>query len=460
MSKSLGLVWAIVAVSAAMLLILASACTREIEVPGETVGVEKEVMIPGETVVVEKEVVKTVQVPGETVVVEKEVPVEVEVEKVVEVEKIVEVVKEAAPTPEPAMMAGPQIYQMGIFEEPISRNFWNYYGGPAGSVWTQYVLDGHSGSMYGYSDQRFDWVPSLASDFPTELKKETVGDGEFWTAEVPLKAGVMWSDGHELDAGDFVFTVNTVLDLQLSSNWASVVDRAFLDRVEALDSHKLKVFFKTTDEEGNPQTPGLSVWQFGLGFMPVLAEHYWAPVIEDVKGAGEIEQQQEALFAHVPEGEPTLGGFTFSKWEPGAFFENNTDPNYYGMGTVITEYENGAYAESNERTGHSVTYFDEATGAKTLEYTVGPHIESEIFSIYGNQDAAILALTKGDIDYVFNPLGLEKGFLDRVRSTPDLQIASNANNGVRYMGFNVRKPPMDIKEFRQAVATVIDKQLS
>ena len=240
------------------------------------------------------------------------------------------------------MTAGPPIYQMGIFEEPISRN---YYGGPAGSVWTQYVLDGHSGSMYGYSDQRFDWVPGLAADFPTELKKETVGDGEFWTAEVPLKTGVMWSDGHELDASDFVFTVNTVLDMQLSSNWASVVDAAFLDHVEALDSHKLKVFFKTADADGNPQTPGLSVWQFGLGFMPVLAEHYWESVVEEAKGAGETEQQQEALFAHVPEGEPTLGGFTFSKWEPGAFYENNTDPNYYSMGTVVTEYENGAYSE-------------------------------------------------------------------------------------------------------------------
>ena len=390
----------------------------------------------------------------EPVTIIKEVPVE----KVVEVEKIVEVVKEAEPTPEPAMTAGPPIYQMGIFEEPISRNFWNYYGGPAGSVWTQYVLDGHSGSMYGYSDQRFDWVPGLAADFPTELKKETVGDGEFWTAEVPLKTGVMWSDGHELDASDFVFTVNTVLDMQLSSNWASVVDAAFLDHVEALDSHKLKVFFKTADADGNPQTPGLSVWQFGLGFMPVLAEHYWESVVEEAKGAGETEQQQEALFAHVPEGEPTLGGFTFSKWEPGAFYENNTDPNYYSMGTVVTEYANGAYSESNDRTGHSVAYFGKATGEKVLEYTVGPHVDSEIFSIYGNQDTAILALTKGDIDYVFNPLGLEKGFLDRVRNTPDLRIASNANNGVRYMGFNVRKPPMDIKEFRQAVATVIDKE--
>ena len=53
---------------------------------------------------------------------------------------------------------------------------------------------------------------------------------------------------------------------------------------------------------------------------------------------------------------------------------------------------------------------------------------------------------------------MEKGFLDRVRNTPDLQIATNANNGVRYIGFNVRKPPMDITEFRQAVATVIDKE--
>ena len=47
--------------------------TETVEVPGETVTVEvvKEVQVPGETVVVEKEVIKTVEVPGETVVVEK-----------------------------------------------------------------------------------------------------------------------------------------------------------------------------------------------------------------------------------------------------------------------------------------------------------------------------------------------------------------------------------------------------
>ena len=132
-----------------------------------------------------------------------------------------------------------------------------------------------------------------------------------------MKEGIEWSDGEPLNADDFVFTVNTIFDLQLGSNWASAADSAFLERVEALDEYSVKIFFKTTDDEGNPQTPGLSVWQFGLGFMPIMAEHYWSPVVEEIKASGDTEQRMEALFAHVPDSEPTAGGFTFSKWEPG-----------------------------------------------------------------------------------------------------------------------------------------------
>ena len=348
------------------------------------------------------EVVKEVEVPVEVEkIVEKEVPKEVE--KIVEVEKIIEVVKEPAPSQDTGAAAGPPIYQMGLFEEPITRNYWNYYGGPGGSVWTLYVLSGNSASLYGYSDQRFDWIPVVAEDFPTELTRETVEGTEFWTAEVQMKEGIEWSDGEELTSDDFVFTVNTVLDLQLGSSWANAVDRAFLERVEALDDYRIKVFFKTTDDEGNPQTPGLSVWQFGLGFVPIMPEHYWAPVVEEVKALGDVEQTIEALFAHVPDGEPTVGGFVFSKWEPGAFFENDADPNYSWKGMIVTEYDNGAYSESNETLGYTASYYGEPEGNKTLEYEVGPHLDTALFSIYGNQDAAILALTNGDIDYLFNP---------------------------------------------------------
>ncbi len=362
------------------------------------------------------------------------------------------------PTPDPDEMMGPPIYQMGIFAEPITRNFWNYYGGPGGSVWTQYVMAGHSTSLYGYSDQRFDWIPVAASDLPDELIKETVDGTEYWTAEVPIRQGIKWSDGEELNADDFVFTVNTVLDLELGSSWASAVDSAFLDRVEVLDSHRLKVYFKTTDDDGNPQTPGLSVWQYGLGFMPILAEHYWASVVEEAKAAGDGPAQVESLFAHVPLGEPTVGGFTFKKWEPGAFFETEATPNYYFRGATITQYANGAYVEDNPTLGYTSTLFGEATGDKVLEFQQGPHVDSTLFSIYGNQDAAILSLISGDVDYVFNPLGLEKGFQDRINSAEDVRIVRNLDNGMFYMGFNTRKGPMSYKEFRQAVSTVIDKE--
>ncbi len=381
----------------------------------------------------------------------------------VEVKEVVReatVIVEVTPGPqtEPVTAAGPPVYQMGLFAEPITRNYWNYVGGPGGSVWTGYVIGGYATSLYGYSDQRFDWVPVVAADFPTDLKKETIDGTEFWTTEVPIRPGIEWSDGEELTAEDIVFTVSTVLDLELGGSWAQAVNSAFVDRVEALDSHRLKVFFKATDDEGQPQTPGLSVWQFGLGFMAILPEHYWASVVEEAKKAGDTAQRIEALFAHVPDGEPTVGGYSFRKWEPGAFFENEATANYYQRGATVTQYANGALVEVNKQLDYTATYFGAAGGDKVLEYEVGPHVDTALFSIYGNQDAAVLALTNGDVDYLFNPLGLEKGFQDRIRSADDLEIASNADNGVFYLGFNVRKAPMSSKEFRQVVATLIDKE--
>ena len=90
--------WLVVVAGAAMLLAVAAACAGEtVEVPGETVVVEKVVTetveVPGETVVVEKEVIKTVEVPGETVT--KEVVKEVMVpgETVVVKEEVIKTVE-------------------------------------------------------------------------------------------------------------------------------------------------------------------------------------------------------------------------------------------------------------------------------------------------------------------------------------------------------------------------------
>ncbi len=108
MRKSSSIWWAAVMAGVAMLLVLSAACgeTKTIEVPGETVIVEKEVVktieVPGETVTVTKEVVKEVEVPGDTKVVEK---VRTVVEQVQVPGETVVVEKEVVKTVE---VAGPE----------------------------------------------------------------------------------------------------------------------------------------------------------------------------------------------------------------------------------------------------------------------------------------------------------------------------------------------------------------
>lgn len=355
--------------------------------------------------------------------------------------------------PEPA-----QTYEIGIFQEPSTRNYFNYFGGPGGDVWTGYVLDGVATTLYDYSHQRFDWIPVLADGFPSTLVKETVDGDQFWTAEVKLKENAYWSDGVQITAEDFAFVVDTALELELGNNFYSVVDPDFLSHVEVLSPYEVKVYFYAEDPDGEPMKPGMSVWQFGLGFTPILPKHYWEPVVAQAKQAGDIAAQQEALFSHIPENEPTANGFILSRWEPSAFIENARVDNFWRTGTRVIQYENGAYREDAPGDKYDVTYYGEATGPISLEFEIGPHINSEIFNIYSNQDAAILALAAGEIDYVFNPQGLGKGFRDKIIAQPDLDIVSNPANKVRYLGFNTRKAPFDNALFRQAVATLIDKE--
>ena len=388
-----------------------------------------------------REVIK--EVPVETIV-EKEVIKEVFIEKPAEQKEACR----TAETAETTESTGPKIYKLGIFEDLTTTNYWAYLG-PDTTIWNSYVLSGGKPALYSLSDQRFDWIPSAATDFPTPVVEETAGGTTLWTTEVVLKKGMKWSDGNDVTAEDFIFTAHTVRDLELSGNWSSSVDTEFFDHAEALDPYKLKIYFK--------QKPGLARWQFGLAFMPILSKAFWEPVVEEAKKQGTTVEQQRALYAHVPENEPSAGGYIFEKWENGAFAEKVKNPDHYFEGSSIIQYSNGAYSESKPGVYDFGAYGD-PEGDKVLDYTVGPFADSSIYSIFGNQETAVLALKKGDIDFMLNPLGLQRGLQEQLKGQAGLETLENANNGFRYLGFNMRHPPMNIKAFRQAVAILIDKE--
>jgi ABC-type transport system substrate-binding protein len=367
-------------------------------------------------------------------------------------------------TPAPEATEAPSVaafkdepYRVGIFSDITTLNFWGA-NGPDNTVWNSYVLPPRL-SLYGLSDVRFQIIPSLAVDMPAPLTQE----GDFWVVEIPIRQDVMWSDGQPVTAEDVAFTANTALKFGLlAGNWSSWYDAAFLDHVEAVDDYTVKIVYHTK--------PGLARHEYGTLGAPILCAHFWQPLVDeaaapiDALGENPSEEDlaaaqaeaQNNLYAIQPDGEPLAGSFLFSKWETGAFAENTYNPDYFATGTVVTEYSDMTYQEVQG--DREVMLYGEGTGDITLQYTVGPWISSVVYTIYGSQDAAVLALKAGEIDFVLNPLGLQRGLRSQVEDDPNLTVIENPTNGFRYMTFNTRRQPMGDVAFRQAVAVLIDKE--
>ena len=70
-----------------------------------------------------------------------------------------------------------------------------------------------------------------------------------------------------------------------------------------------------------------------------------------------------------------------------------------------------------------------------------PHAAAAIYSVYDTQDAAVLALRDGEVDFMLNPLGLQRGLQSTVIEAGDLDVISNSPNGFRYVAFNTRRFP-------------------
>jgi ABC-type transport system substrate-binding protein len=441
----------LVAIVALGALILAACAqpTPEVQTVIETVVVTQEVEVAGETVIQTQ---------------------------IVEVETVVEVTPEAM---EPVGAEGEccDTYRIGIFEDPVTRNYWNYLG-PGSSVWTQYILAGSAPSLYGLSDQRFDFIPSLAKDLVSPVQ-----EGDMWVIEVEMVDDALWSDGEPITAEDVVFTHKACKELDLTQNWPQNCAPAGADvTAEALDDYTVRYTFDVV--------PSLGVWNAGVAQAPILPEHFWAETMAEARSfidgvtAPEaarpddcdadapadqaacdawgvydeaFENARKTLYEADATGQPAGGGWFLDKWELGAFAQRNANDNYYFADSRIVEYDDGTWIQELAD-GTTRQLYGDAGGDATLDYISGPYAPNVILSIYGSQDAAFLALTDGEIDFVINPLGLSRGLKEQAVRGEGIQSYTNADYGMFYLAFNMRKTPYDQYAFRQAVDAVIDKE--
>lgn len=351
------------------------------------------------------------------------------------------------------LQAGDNIYRIGVFEDVTSLNFFAA-NGPDNTVWNSYMLPQRL-TLYGLSDKYFTLVPNVAVPLtPDPLEQE----GDFWVTSIPIRQDITWSDGTPFTANDVAFSLNAPLEIGLiSGNWTQWVDGNYLDHAEAVDDYTVKLYYHTR--------PGMARHEYGTLQAPILSADYWSPVFDEAAApvralAAEASAEDVAaaqaeavniLFAHSPDGEPTAGAFTLSRWEQGAFLDSNAYTDYYINGLTIRQWENGAYEDSESL----------AVGTPEGEETVidvGPNVGAVVYTIYGSQDAAILALKNGEVDFVLNSLGLQRGLANQLRNDPNLTVLENPQNGFRYLSFNNRRRPMNDCSFRQAVSVLIDKE--
>lgn len=391
---------------------------------------------------------------------------------------------EVAPTEAPKSERAPVI-RFGTLEDMTSTNVWALYDDTDSSYWNYAVQSGQWPVLFTLSDQRYDFIPSYAADFPTEFVQE----GDYFVATAKLKEGLVWSDGSPMTAEDIAFTVNTVLKFKLGLNWQSGYNPDYLIKAEAIDPLTVKYYYN--------QVPGLSLWQYGALQTVFVSKAYWEPKIGDALAlidgdaykalladvakleadvaAGTAKQEDldaksaelevarvaaaDVLHKIPNDGEPTAGIWKLSKWETGAFSETGVNDKNPFIGQFVEEYANGAYREYKEDGTYEFVAYGDPTGDKTLAFQQGPYFDSALYSVYGSPDASVLALRNGDVDFLLNPSGLQKGFVDQLKQDPSITVTTNLQNGFRYLAFNQAREYFKGEKgvaFRQAAACMID----
>ncbi|MBO0845672.1 MAG: ABC transporter substrate-binding protein [Nocardioides sp.] len=178
-------------------------------------------------------------------------------------------------------------------------------------------------------------------------KWTTSPDGKTWTFTV--RKGVTWSDGKPLTAADVAYTYNRVLHGTVEqSSWISYLNG--VTKITAPDATTLVMKLK----KPSATLPLLPI--------PIVPQHVWKNV---------SESEIKSYAAGPANGQPPVGSGPFrlvSGTADGSTFKFEANPDYWGG---------------------------------------RPHIDEVIFQFYKNDDSAIQAMEKGEVDFVEGITALE-----------------------------------------------------
>jgi ABC-type transport system substrate-binding protein len=287
--------------------------------------------------------------------------------------------------------------KVGLLQEPKTLNIWR-----AGDRWSLKVLGLIYQPLYIRSPDTLKLIPWLAADKP-------VFDAESLSYTVKIRPA-KWSDGTELTSADVAFTGRFIKEFRVPrylSKWK------FIKKIETPDKHTVKFYLE------KPK----AIFLTRTLTTPIVQEKEWTKIIEVARKA---KKPLVTLLNHKIENPVGSGPFVLKDWRQGAYLFLQKNELFFGKGQKISDR------------------------------LLGPYIDGIIFKIYGTSDAAILALKKGSMDMFY--WGIQPGYIEDLKASPDIQLFNNERSALYYMGFNVRKPPFKDVNLRRVVATLIDEE--
>ena len=288
------------------------------------------------------------------------------------------------------------MFKIGLLHEPKTLNIWL-----ASDRWSRKVLSQLYQPLYIREPASLNLVPWLAADEP-------VYDPATLSYTIKLRPS-KWSDGSELTSEDVAFTGRFIKKFKVPK-YLSLWE--FVKKIETPDKHTVRFFLK--DPKAIFLTRTLTT--------PIVQKKEWAKVSTSLSNS---EKPIEKLSRYPIDKPVSSGPFVLKEWKLGEYLLLESNNRFFGKGKTIA--------------------------GKLL----GPNIDGIVFKFFHTSDAAFPALEKGEIDMFW--WGLQQENRESLQQKQNIQLYTNKRSALYYLGFNLRKKPFNDINFRQAVATLIDK---
>jgi len=324
--------------------------------------------------------------------------------------------------PDPMPALAKTYLKIAILKDPKNLNPFHIT-----DAWTRRVIMLIYQPLYMVDPDGQALIPWLAEDQP-------VYDPETSTVTFHLRK-MRWDDGTEFTAEDVVFTGNVFKKFRIPryyTYWKSVKN------IKAMDKRTVRMRIEKPTAIFARRT--LTSW--------VVQKKKWQPLIrraekllqrsrssektiENKRDRGKAKQALpseaalDMIQSHTVSAPTGLGPFEFTSRAKDAYILLAANKYFFGKGKTISGR------------------------------TLGPYIDGVLFKIYESLPAATLALKSGQVDFIWK--GISQAFVNDLIQTPHIEVPMTLDEGYRYLGFNLRKPPMSDVEFRRAVAYLVDK---